>query len=206
MPLAIDHVVWEVFDLDEAGLAVREHFGLGSVGGGRHPGWGTANRIIPLGPSYLELITVVDEEEAARDATGRLWLRHLRAGEGLLAWCLSSDDIEGVAARLGLDVRWKWRIRPDGSEISWRIAGLEVALDRPWLPFFIAWEVPHDQHPGQMQATGAQAAGISWVQVGADPVELADWVGGEALPVRFGGPPRVNAVGISVGGREIVIS
>jgi hypothetical protein len=39
-------------------------YGLASIEGGRHPGWGTANRIIPLGDAYIELVTVVDDEEA----------------------------------------------------------------------------------------------------------------------------------------------
>jgi Glyoxalase-like domain len=57
MALHIDHIVWGVDDLDRAAAQVQERYGLASVPGGRHPGWGTANRIIPLGPSYLELAT-----------------------------------------------------------------------------------------------------------------------------------------------------
>src|SRR5437764_15398189 len=67
MALRIDHVVWGVEDLDRAAAGVRERHGLASVPGGRHPGWGTANRIIPLGPSYLELLAVADAAEAAAD-------------------------------------------------------------------------------------------------------------------------------------------
>ena len=46
-------------------------FDLPSVDGGRHPGWGTANRIVPLGDTYIELVTVVDEAEAAQSPFGR---------------------------------------------------------------------------------------------------------------------------------------
>jgi hypothetical protein len=203
--LSIDHVVWGVSDLDAAGDALLQRYGLRSVKGGRHPGWGTANRIVPLGGNYIELLTVADEAEAARDETGQLWLRRLREGDGLLTWCLSTDDIENVAARLGLELRHKWRIRPDGSEISWRIAGLEASLERPALPFFISWDVPPDQHPGRQYAGSPDPGGITWVQVGADPAELAEWLGGEEVRVRFGGPPRVNAVGLAAGSGEVVV-
>ncbi len=51
MALRIDHIVWGVDDLDRAAAEVQERYGLASVPGGRHPGWGTANRIVPLGSS-----------------------------------------------------------------------------------------------------------------------------------------------------------
>ncbi len=38
-----------VADLAAAALELEAHCGLASVEGGRHPGWGTANRIVPLG-------------------------------------------------------------------------------------------------------------------------------------------------------------
>jgi hypothetical protein len=68
--IELDHVLIAVTDLAEAGNAFAARFGLVSLEGGRHPGWGTANRIVPLGSSYLELIAVVDESEAAHSAWG----------------------------------------------------------------------------------------------------------------------------------------
>ena len=102
MGLRIDHVVWGAGDLDEAAGRLLERYGLGSAPGGRHPGWGTANRIVPLGPDYLELMAVVDPGEAARDAIGQSLSRLLADGDGLLLWCLATDDLDATAARLGL--------------------------------------------------------------------------------------------------------
>jgi len=62
----IDHVVMAVRDLDDAGDRLLRDHGLASVPGGRHARWGTANRIVPLGEDYIELIGVVDGEQAAR--------------------------------------------------------------------------------------------------------------------------------------------
>src|SRR2546423_7910204 len=102
MALRIDHVVWGVDDLDRAAEEVQERYGLASVPGGRHPGWGTANRIVPLGDAYIELIAVVDEQEAAGSGFGR-WVASAPAGRPF-GWAVRTDDIAAVAARLGLRV------------------------------------------------------------------------------------------------------
>src|SRR5207302_6576160 len=109
MALHIDHVVWGVDNLDRAAGEVQQRYGLVSVPGGRHPGWGTANRIIPLGQDYLELMALVDPEEAALDAVGRGLSRLLAGGdgEGLLMWCLATDDLDSTASRLGLAIQSK---------------------------------------------------------------------------------------------------
>ena len=69
--MQLDHVLIAVAELRAAGLEIEERYGLMSVEGGHHPAWGTANRIVPLGDSYLELIAVVDEAKAGQNAIGR---------------------------------------------------------------------------------------------------------------------------------------
>jgi len=54
----IDHVLIAVPDLGPSVRAVEEQLGMLSLEGGRHPDWGTANRIVPLGEAYLELVAV----------------------------------------------------------------------------------------------------------------------------------------------------
>jgi hypothetical protein len=206
MTLRIDHVVWGVDNLDRAAAAVQERYGLASVPGGRHPGWGTANRIIPLGPSYLELIAVVDAGEAAADPVGSGYARHIEAADGLMLWCLATDELDTIAARLDLPVEAKSRVLPDGTSVGWRLVGLPAALDNPSLPFFIEWDVPPERHPGRMQAGHAVVPeGIASVTVGADPAELSAWLGGASLPVRLEGPPGVNSVTVATASGDIVI-
>jgi hypothetical protein len=206
MALHIDHVVWGAGNLDRAAAEVQERYGLASVPGGRHPGWGTGNRIIPLGPSYLELIAVVDADEAAADPVGSGYARLIAAAGGLMLWCLAADELETIAARLGLTIEAKSRVLPDGTTIGWRLVGLPAALDNPSLPFFIEWDVPPERHPGRMQAAHSVAPeGIASVTVGADPGELSAWLGGASLPVRLAGPPGVNSVTIATASGDIVI-
>jgi hypothetical protein len=47
--LELDHVLIAVADLAEAARKIEARHGLASINGGRHPDWGTANRIVPLG-------------------------------------------------------------------------------------------------------------------------------------------------------------
>lgn len=208
--LTIDHVVYSVTDLDTAGERLRKRSGLVSVPGGRHPGWGTANRIVPLGPSYVELMALVDPAEAASDPVGGGLARLLREGEGPMLWVVATDELEAVAGRLGLTVQAKARELPDGSRVAWRTAGLDAALTRPELPFFIEWEVPPERHPGRMPSLQPlQPEGIAWVQLRGDEAAVADWLGGALLPYRVAnggpGPDGVTAVGIAAPGGEIVL-
>ena len=140
--LSIDHAVLAVGDLDEAGGRILRTYGLASVPGGVHPRWGTANRIIPLGRDYLELIAVVDPAVADTTAFGRT-LQALTA-DGRDHWaelCVADTDVDATAARLGLEVEAGLRTTPDGREIRWHGAGLEEDVRRPYLPFFITWDV-----------------------------------------------------------------
>ena len=72
--MELDHVLIACTDLDAAAREFEARVGLSSVEGGRHRDWGTANRIVPLGSSYLELVTVVDQARRSREqfrAVGR---------------------------------------------------------------------------------------------------------------------------------------
>src|SRR5437867_3998705 len=112
--LRIDHVVLAVGDLEAAAASVWDELGLGSVPGGRHPGWGTGNRVVPLGDAYEELIAILDPVEAASSPVGRWIANASRAGDRLVAWCASTDDIVAVAERLGLVVAAGSRPLPYG--------------------------------------------------------------------------------------------
>ena len=92
--LTIDHVIVPVANLAPAAARIETRYGLASVEGGRHPAWGTANRIVPLGDAYVEVVAVVDPETAARAAFGR-WVAAATLGHPL-GWAVRTDAIEEV--------------------------------------------------------------------------------------------------------------
>lgn len=98
MLTAIDHIIIGVRDLEAAARQFGEKLGLLPSGGGIHPSGGTANRIIVIGDTYLELIAVRAPEEAQRST-----LERLAKGEGYLNFVLASSDIEADGAAM----RWR---------------------------------------------------------------------------------------------------
>ena len=202
----IDHVICAVDDLETAGTRFYEEFGLGSVEGGRHPGWGTANRIVPLGNAYIELVTVVDSDEAAASDFGRAVSKAIAAGEQLVGWVVATDDLEAVARRLSLEVVAGSRTRPDGTTLSWQLAGVD-SLEMGALPFFIEWDGAEELHPGRAEAHHRLSpTGFAWVEVAADEESLRSWLGAFDFELRIvEGAPGLSAVGISTDSEEVVL-
>lgn len=200
--LAFDHVVLPVSDLARAVADLHERLGLVALPGGRHPGFGTANRIVPLGGAYLEPVAVVDPVVAAGHPFGSFVARYAGLDARL---CLRTGDLDAVAARLGLDPVTGSRIRPDGGEISWRTVGMAQAFGPEALPFFISWDGPG--HPGDARAPHRMTvAGIVRVELGGDPDVIARWLGPHDLDLRVvDGPPGVLRVVIGTAEGPLVV-
>ena len=200
--MKLDHLVFAVDDLAGAAQELESEHGLVSVAGGRHPGWGTENRIVPLGESYVELIAVADELEAAAGPFGR-WVAGARGARPQpLGWAVRTDELEQVARRLGLRVAEGSRKTAEGELLRWRYTGVERAMAEPCLPFFIEWEdgVPY---PGAVEAPRATIVGLV-LDGNADRV--AGWLGDHALPIRvIDGPAEVAAVVLSTPAGQIVL-
>lgn len=206
--IGIDHVVYAVRDLDAAAERFRREYGLGSVTGGRHAGWGTGNLIVPLGDQYVELISVVDPEEATGTVFGRAMLAFLEGGDRPWTVVCRTDELDQIAARLDLEVSEGSRTRPDGQVIAWRGAGLDDprrTLDRP---FFIEWTLSAPvTYPGRTAADhGIEPLGISWVEVSGDAEELRAWLGDVELPLRVvAGPPSVRSFAVATSRGDVVV-
>lgn len=95
MLTAIDHVIIGVNNLEQATTLFSQKLGLAVTGGGTHPSGGTANRIIVIGDTYLELITVQTPVEAEQSILDRL-----AQGDGFLNFVLASDNIEAEATAI----------------------------------------------------------------------------------------------------------
>ena len=203
----LDHVILGTPDLEATARRLEAEHRLASLPGGRHVGLGTENRIVALGEAYLELMGIADPAEAAGNPFGEWVTGRVAGGEAWLGWCVRTDDLDGVCARLRLEPLPMSRARPEGGELRWRLAGLDRAMTDPTLPFFIQWEAADDELPGRMGGeTQASGARIAAVEVGVDAGALEEWLGevpGTVRPVD--GPPGVHAVAIAgEGGTEVV--
>jgi hypothetical protein len=190
-----------------------EALGLTVLEGGRHPGRGTANLIVPLpfATQYLELLAVIDEAEALSSPQGRPVAATLaRRGPGLARWGVEVGDIEATAARVGLPVEQRQRVLGDGRVVRWRAVGVDAAWDEPWRCAFLAWDDP-GLHPGRAGGVVGRAGSVTGRVAGRvagrvvhrngatgfarlevdvpDHQSLAHWVGG----------PVPEGVAVSVG-------
>jgi hypothetical protein len=205
--LALDHVIVVVSDLDSAARRLYREHGLASVAGGRHAGHGTGNRIVPLGGSYIELMAVVDRDEAASSPLGS-WVgqRVVEVGGAPAALCLRTDDIELTAQRTGHKPLAMSRTRPDGVELAWQLVALPAALAEG-LPFFIHWHIDDADHPSREPVEHRRAPiGIAWVEIGGDEDRLASWLGDHGLPLRHvEGPPGPHRLAVAMSAGEPVL-
>jgi hypothetical protein len=166
-------------DLEAAGRQM-ETAGLTVIDGGRHPGRGTANLIVPFGHQYLELLAVVDEAEARSSARGRPVLDALaRRGPGLARWSVECATIEATATRLGLPVERRQRRRPDGTVITWRSVAVDDAWDQSWRSAFMAWDDPslHPARTDVIHPNGATGFARLDVEIPDEAAALAWWDG-----------------------------
>ncbi len=203
--MELDHVVIAVPDLDTAARTLEERHGLTSVEGGRHAGWGTANRIVPLGDTYVELIAVVDEREAPGSTFGRWVGEATRDGARPLGWAVRTDELDDLARRLGLEVTDGSRPTGDGELLRWRVAGVAEAAAEPSLPFFLEWAAG-SPFPGRAPAASAAGVRIAELRVSGNAERLGEWLGADALPVAVdAGAPALTRVVLEGGGGEIVL-
>jgi catechol 2,3-dioxygenase-like lactoylglutathione lyase family enzyme len=93
MLTALDHIIIGVNNLEQAARTFSEKLGLTVSGGGNHPEGGTANRIIVIGDTYIELIAIRNPAEAQESMVERL-----AKGDGYLNFVLASDDIQADSA------------------------------------------------------------------------------------------------------------
>lgn len=186
--MRIDHVIYGTSDLEVAAARFGDELGLPVVGGGRHDGLGTHNRIVPLGDgSYIELLAVADRGEAMGSPLGTALCAAIERGDGLFGWAVAVEDVEDVVRRLGISTVVVGR-----QGMTAQLAGVAESLAESYLPFFI------ERREGWRGGPAERAtAGLSWIEVAGDADRLDGWIGGAVLPVRVvDGRPGVRAIGI----------
>lgn len=186
MSSRIDHAIVCVPDLTDSVAAFETEHGVASVPGGRHRGHGTANRLVPLGDAYIELVAVVDIAEAENSVFGQ-WVTARSSSPGADGIAIATDDLDAICARLDLDPVTMSRPADTGDELRWRIAGMEQ-LVTSGLPFFIQWDIDPALHPGRIRVDHpAGDIRLRRVVISGDLAQLQSWtVGTERLELREG--------------------
>jgi catechol 2,3-dioxygenase-like lactoylglutathione lyase family enzyme len=142
----LDHLLLGCSDLDEGIAFVEKHTGIRPAMGGVHPGRGTRNALLALGPlHYLEVIAPdpAQTEVPSTRAELPMLLRKL-AAPTLVDWAVHTSDIVGVTGRwrkAGVAFQGPTpgsRARPDGKMLHWQTLNLDNDRDG-LIPFCIQW-------------------------------------------------------------------
>ena len=156
----IDHLVYATPDLDVGINAIETLIGVRATPGGQHPGLGTRNALVALGPaSYLEIIGP-DPQQTKPAGPRRFGLDDLKAPR-LLTWVAKGTNLDALVTRakasgvaLG-SVMPGSRKRPDGVVLSWRYTDPNIVLADRLVPYFIDWG--SSPHPSATAAAGRHA-------------------------------------------------
>ena len=154
VPADLDHILLGAADLDHGIEWMEKRSGVRAMFGGVHPGRGTRNALLSLGPRrYLEIIAPDPQQMSA--TAGNDMADRVRALQEprLIAWAAHTEDLARVvekAAAGGIAIenpRDGSRVRPDGKTLRWRSFALKNDFAGV-LPFFIEWD-RSSIHPSQ---------------------------------------------------------
>ena len=159
VPVDFDHILVGAADLDHGIDWMQERSGVRAIFGGVHPGRGTRNALLSLGPRrYLEIIAPDPQQSSA--TSGNDTASRLRAIQEprIIGWAAHTNDLaslvqKAVAAGIAIEnPRDGSRVRPDGKTLQWRSFALKNDFDGV-LPFFIEWN-RSSIHPSQDAPSG----------------------------------------------------
>ena len=200
----VDHLVYATPDLSLGIAKLETLLGVRATPGGQHPGRGTRNALIALGPSsYLEIIGP-DPEQPKPEKALNFGIDGLGAPK-LVTWAANGTDLEQLAteaARQGFklgQVRSGSRQRPDGVVLSWRLTDPLTVVADGIVPFFIDWGTT--PHPSRTAAPGVTLVDLRAEHPDAERVQKMLGQIGLHLPVRPGPKPALIATVTSPRGR-----
>jgi hypothetical protein len=154
----VDHLVYATPDLDLGIATIERLLAVRAIAGGAHPGLGTRNALVALGPSvYLEIIG--PDREQPKPAGARRFGIDTLTQPRLVGWVAKESRLDQLVAKahassigLGAVIAGS-RKRPDGVELSWRYTDPSVVLEHRLIPYFIDWGAT--PHPAASAPAGA---------------------------------------------------
>jgi hypothetical protein len=203
----VDHLVYATPDL-ALGIATAEKmFGVRATPGGRHPGEGTRNALIALGPtSYFEIIG--PDPGQAKPPRGRRFGIDEIAAPRLTTWVAKGKRLDAFAADAktrGIDlgaVIPGSRTRPDGVVLSWTYTDPRVVLADRLIPYFIDWGA--SPHPSATAARGVTLRSLRAEDPDAERVQAMLRALGLDLAVTRGPKPSLIATFDSPKGQVVL--
>ena len=192
----VDHLVYTVPNLQQGIDSAEKLFGVRATPGGQHPGLGTRNALIALGPaSYLEIIGP-DPDQPKPTGPRRFGIDEL-TGPHLFTWVAKGKSLEKFDADAkahGIDlgaVIPGSRKRPDGVVLKWTYTDPQVVLADRLIPYFIDWG--SSPHPSASAAKGVTLTSLRAEHPDAARVQSMVRALGLALAVAPGAKPSLIA-------------
>jgi hypothetical protein len=202
--MRLDHLVYATPDLNLGIETIDKLLGVHATAGGQHPGLGTRNALVALGPSsYLEIIGP-DPEQPKPAGPRRFGIDELKAPR-IVRWVAKSNELERVAAAAALNsvklgpLTPGSRRRPDGVVLSWRYTDPNVVVADGLIPFFIDWGT--SPHPSATATRGATLISVRAEHPDADRTQKMLDALGLALRVQKAPAPAIIATIDSPRGR-----
>jgi hypothetical protein len=201
---SVDHLVYATPDLQFGVETIEKMTGVRAASGGQHPGRGTRNALISLGPGvYLEIIGR-DPDQPAPPQPRPFGIDDLKEPR-LVTWVAKGENLESFAnkvahagVKLG-EVIDGSRQRADGVVLSWRFTDPRTVVFDGLVPFFIDWA--KTPHPAGSATPGLSLIGLRAEHPDPEPVQEALFTLGLDLRVQRGPRPALIATVDSPRGR-----
>jgi len=201
----LDHLVYATPDLDETVNELAHRLGVRASAGGQHPGRGTRNALLALGPSaYFE---IVGPDPSQPPLPTPRWFGIDRLSEPkLVAWAAATTNLDRVASAAAAQgvplgrVISGGRTRPDGLRLTWHVTDPTTIIGDGIVPFLIDWG--SSPHPAATSARGVELVHLRAEHPDAREVRRMLDVLGVELEVEPGPVARMMAT-IRAGKTEI---
>ena len=141
--MQLDHVAYAVTNAELADTVQRlgAELGVAFIDGGKHPRAGTRNFIFPMASGqYIEIVAPLEHPVAETVPFGQAVRNRAEAGGGWMGWAVRVDDVTPLETRIGRQAGLGHRLRPGGSDLTWKQIGVIDLIAEPILPFFIKWD------------------------------------------------------------------
>jgi hypothetical protein len=192
----VDHLVYATPDLTTGIERLETLLGVRATPGGQHPGRGTRNALIALGPrTYIEIIGPDPEQPVP--AEPRPFGIDTLSAPRLVTWAANETDLpqlSKLATQAGItlgELAAGSRRRPDGVLLTWKYTNPRTTVADGIVPFFIDWgKTPH---PAESAVQGGRLVALAAEHPDAERVAMSLHQLGLDLIVRTSAKPALMA-------------